>query len=136
MVDEELKSKMMSKIDDRSFSPEDLPEFLKLFAEIATESDDIKDEISGWDRSLQFVIEGVGDYCLTVKDAVFTLTAGKVPEPDITLSMAANTAAGVFTGEIDATSAYMGGDLKVMGPLPDAVKFRTLTEIVREELEG
>lgn len=136
MVDEELKSKMMAKIDDRSFSPEDLPEFLQLFAEVATESDDIKDEISGWDRKLQFVIDGVGEFCLTVQDQVFSLIKGKVPEPDITLTMAANTAAGVFTGEIDATSAYMGGDLKVMGPLPDAVKFRTITEIVREELEG
>jgi hypothetical protein len=29
----------------------------------------------------------------------------------------------------------MNNELKVIGPLPDAVKFRTLTELVRDELE-
>ena len=60
---------------------------------------------------------------------------GEIDEPDVTLEMNGDTAAGVFTGEIDATSAYMSGDLKITGPLPDAVKFRTLTELVREEME-
>ena len=49
--------------------------------------------------------------------------------------MDADTAVGIFSGEIDATSAYMNNDLKVVGALPDAVKFRTLTELVRDELE-
>jgi hypothetical protein len=29
----------------------------------------------------------------------------------------------------------MSGDLKVIGALPDAVKFRTVIEIIRDEME-
>jgi putative sterol carrier protein len=49
--------------------------------------------------------------------------------------MNASVGVGIFSGDVDATSAYMAGDLKVVGPLPDAVKFRTITEMVREAIE-
>jgi len=49
--------------------------------------------------------------------------------------MTAEMAAGIFTGQVDATAAYMNGDLKVDGNLPDAIKFRTLVDLIREELD-
>jgi putative sterol carrier protein len=136
MVDDDLKQRLVSKIDDRSFGPEDLPDYLQLFVQVCNESDDIADEVAGYDRKLAFEVDGVGDFYIKVEDGKFSSEKGKIDDPDITLTMGSNTACGIFTGEIDATSAYMGGDLKVQGPLPDAVKFRTITEMVREELEG
>jgi putative sterol carrier protein len=136
MVNDELKQKMKEKIDAGDFGPGDLPEYFQLMGEVCNESDDIKDEIEGWNRKFQFHLEGIEDEWLTVEDGKFTFGAGKMDgEPDITLEMQARTAAGIFTGEIDATSAYMAGDLKVNGPLPDAVKFRTIVELIREELD-
>lgn len=135
MVDKALKEKLMVKIDDGTFGPADLLEYLTIFVDVANESDDIHEEADGWDRILQFKINGIDDFFMSVMKGKFCVTKGTNPNPDVTLTMVDNTAAGIFTGELDATSAYMSGDLKVQGPLPDAVKFRTITEMVREEIE-
>ena len=135
MVDEELKEKIMAKIDDGSFGVDDLEEYMKLFLSIANDTEDVQEEVEGWNRLFAFKLTGSENFWLKVEDGKFSYGKGEVNNQDITLECTGETAAGVFTGEIDATSAYMSGDLKVQGPLPDAVKFRTITELVREELD-
>ncbi|MHA1765705.1 MAG: SCP2 sterol-binding domain-containing protein [Promethearchaeota archaeon] len=132
MVDKEA---LMDKIESGTFGIEDLEDYLTLFLEISNESEDIQEEVEGWNRVLQIKLSDTDNFWLKIEEGKFTAGKGDAGESDITLEMSGETAAGVFTGEIDATSAYMSGDLKIIGPLPDAVKFRTLTELVREELE-
>ncbi|UYP47232.1 hypothetical protein NEF87_003517 [Candidatus Lokiarchaeum ossiferum] len=134
-LDEEKKQALLDKIDDGSFSSEDLDDYLELFMEVCNESEDIEEEVDGWDRTFQIKMEDKDDFYFMIEECKFSVKKGTHEDPDITLEMSADTAAGIFSGEIDATSAYMGGELKIIGPLPDAVKFRTLTELVREELE-
>ena len=129
------KEALLSKIEDGEFSIDDLPEFLKVFKEICDGSEDVEEEVEDWNKKFQITISDSDDFWFEVLDSKFTYAMGTIDEPDVTLEMNGDTAAGVFTGEIDATSAYMSGDLKIIGPLPDAVKFRTLTELVREEME-
>lgn len=129
------KEALMNKIEDGDFSIADLPEFLEVFQEICNESEDVEEEIEDWDRKFQITLSDADNFWFKLEDGKFSYAMGEIDEPDVTLEMNGETAAGVFTGEIDATSAYMSGDLKIIGPLPDAVKFRTLTEIVREEME-
>lgn len=129
------KEKLMEKIEDGDFSIADLPEFLAVFKEICNESEDVAEEVEDWDRKFQINLSDADNFWFKIEDGKFDYGMGEIEEPDVTLEMNGETAAGVFTGEIDATSAYMSGDLKIIGPLPDAVKFRTLTELVREEME-
>ncbi len=49
--------------------------------------------------------------------------------------MEAALAAGIFTGQADATAAYMNGQFKIDGNLPDAIKFGALVELVFSELD-
>ena len=129
------KEALLNKIEDGEFSIADLPEFLEVFKQICDESEDVEEEIEDWNRKFQIKMADADDFFFEILDGKFTYGMGEIDEPDVTLEMNGDTAAGVFTGEIDATSAYMSGDLKIIGPLPDAVKFRTLTELVREEME-
>ncbi len=134
MVDDSVKEAMLEKIESGSFGIADIGEYMKLFAEVANESEDVEEKLEDWDRVFCFSMEGADDFGMKVEEAKITIIA-KPEESDVELTMSGDTAAGIFTGEIDATSAYMSGDLKITGPLPDAVKFRTITELVREELE-
>ncbi len=134
-LDEEKKQALIDKIDDGSFGSDDLDEYLELFMEVCNESEDIEEEVEGWDRKFQIIMPDKEDFHFIIEECKFSTKKGTHEDPDITLEMSADTAAGIFSGETDATSAYMGGELKIVGPLPDAVKFRTLTELVREELE-
>jgi putative sterol carrier protein len=129
------KEALMAKIDDGDFSVADLPDFLEVFQEICNTSEDVEEEVEDWERKFQIVLTDGDNFWFKIEENKFHYGMGEVEEPDVTLEMDGDTAAGVFTGEIDATSAYMSGDLKITGPLPDAVKFRTLTELVREEME-
>ncbi len=129
------KQAILDKIDDGTFGSADLDEYLVLFIEVCNESEDIQEEVEDWDRVFQIQMEGKEDFYFTIKEGKFSSATGTAADKDITLEMEAETAAGIFSGEVDATSAYMSGELKIQGALPDAVKFRTLTELVREELE-
>jgi putative sterol carrier protein len=137
MVDDELKSQLKEKMESGDFGVEDLPQYMSLFADICNDNDDIKDEVDGWNRKLQFKVEGGdNDFWMKVEDQKFELGQGQLEdEPDVIMELSVNTIVGIFSGSVDATSAYMSGDLKVTGPLPDAVKFRTITEMVRDALD-
>ena len=119
MVDDELKSQLKDKMEDGSFSSENLPQYMGLFADICNETDDIKDEVDGWDRKFQFKVEGGDDFWMIVADQHFELGQGQLSDdPDIVLELGLNTVVGIFSGNVDATSAYMSGDLKVLDHYP------------------
>ena len=129
------KSELAEKIKKGEFSISDSMDFFTVLCEIANGNDEIQDEVEGWDRNLLFDITDGPKITLLVQGGKFEVKEGEEGTPDVTLSMNSDVAVGVLSGETDATSAYMAGDLKVQGPLPDAIKFRTLTELMREALE-
>lgn len=136
MVDEGLKQRMMELVAEGSIGVDNIQDYLNLLVQISNESEEIKEECEGWARTLLFSIEGYKYLWLSIsEDAEFELGEGKLDNPDVILEMNAEVAASVFSGDIDATQAYMRNDLKIIGPIPDALKFRTLTEIVRDELK-
>jgi len=134
-IDEGLKQRMLEKVEGGTFCLEDLQDFLTLFIQVANSIDETRDEVQGFNRKFQFRLSGYPDIWLNIQGGSFEMGAGDIQAPDITLEMTAELAAGVFTGQVDATMAYMNGDLKVDGSLPDAIKFRTLVDLVREELD-
>ncbi len=135
MVDEALKAKLAEKVDEGSLTPADIPDYMALFVQICNENEEVQEEVEGWDRTFQFSIDGSDNLWMKIEGGKFSTASGDIPEPDVTLEFDSDTAVGIFSGEIDATQAYMNNELKVIGALPDAVKFRTLTELVRDELE-
>jgi putative sterol carrier protein len=89
-------------------------------------------ELEDWDRVMQFAVsDGQPFYVEFKAKKASGPTAGTHSSPDITLEADNATMMGMMKGEIDATSAYMGGQLRIQGPLPDAIKFRTIMEAAR-----
>jgi len=134
-IDEGLKQRMLEKVEGGAFCMEDLQDYLTLFTQVANNIDETRDEVRGFNRRFQFRLSGYPDMWLNIQGGIFEMGAGDIQAPDITLEMSAELASGVFTGQVDATMAYMNGDLKVDGSLPDAIKFRTLVDLIREELD-
>lgn len=99
-------------------------------------TEDIQDEVEGFNRKFQYRIDSKPYAWMTITDGKFQMASGEIETVDITLDMSSELAIGVFTGQVDPTAAYMNGDLKVDGILNDALLFRTILDIVQEELEG
>ena len=49
---------------------------------------------------------------------------------DLTLELVGTAAVDIFSGEVDAESAFTSGALKLQGDLNDAIRFNTLLELV------
>jgi len=140
MANEELKAKMFDKIEEGEFEVADMADYMTLFCEIANESADVQEEVEDWDRNFRVILDGGTDFWLQIDGGIFEWTPenGSNPAsaaPLITLKSSAADAAAIFTGERDATAAYMSGVLKIEGELTDAVKLRSIIEIIREEIE-
>ena len=135
MINQELKETLNEKIQEGEFDVEDIPAYLDLFCQMGNEIEDLQEEVEGWNRRIQFVMAGLGTHWLTVEDGQFATGAGALDDANVVLEVTAVNAAQIFSGDKDAKAAYMSGDLKVEGDLPDAVKVQTLIEIVVEEIE-
>lgn len=135
MINEEIKETLNEKIQEGEFDVADIPAYLTLFCQMGNEVEDLQEEVEGWDRRIQFELDGLGTYWLTIQDGEFSGGEGPLEDANLTLILAASEAALVFAGDKDAKAAYMSGGLKVKGDLPDAIKVQSLIEIVAEEIE-
>ncbi len=135
MIDAELKTTMHEKIESGDFAPADIPAYLKLFCQIASATGDVQDEAAGWDRKIQFQLEGADNVWIAVQGGQFDEGAGAVENPDLILALTAQNAALMFSGQKDAKVAYQAGALKITGKIPDALKLQTILGIVNEEIE-
>ena len=135
MIEHDTRTRMREKIEEGSFGAADLPEYLALFCETAAATEDIQEEVDGWDRCIHLALEGCDDAWVAVSGGQFTTGASAPEQPDLTLRMAGAEAARIFAGEKDAKASYLAGALKVEGPLPDAVRFQTIVGLVIEALD-
>ena len=136
ILNEELRQRLAKKISEGEFTATDLSDFLTVFCETCNESDDIQSEVKTWSARLLFDITDGEKFWLRVDNGSFTCGSGDIEAPDTTLRTSGDVAARVFTGDKDATAAYMEGSLKIDGKLSEALKLRGIIANVLEQLQG
>lgn len=136
MVDEELKQKMIDKIQSDEFGVEDIDDYMNLFCQIANESDAVQDEVKGQfaNKTLVFYIDDFKTKTLKLRDCVFSIEDTDSEEWDSTVKTSAENFAGLISGQKDGNSLYMSGQLEVHGGLPNIIKFQTILQVIIEEL--
>ena len=134
-IDPELRDSILDRIEEGSLAMKDLKDYFTVFTQICNNTEDIQDEVEGFNRTFLIKIDGTPFAWLSIRDLKFEAASGGVEKPDISLSMSKKIALEIFSGQTDATAAYMNGDLKVDGAINDAIQFRTILELVQDELE-
>ena len=123
-----------AKVESKEFDAKDLPLFLAALEEIGTSNEDLIDELEDTeDVTIMFNVPGVVQAYIQIKDGKLTAKEGSIDDADVTLEMTEEVGKNLFTGETDAASAYMSGDLKIIGEMAKAMKLRSLIEIAGEE---
>jgi len=124
MVDEALINELKEKLDAGAVSaePEDALKCFELYNQIANEMEDLKEELEDMDISVQIILTDV-DKKYWIKAQEGKLSYGDVDNPSFTFSATKEIGIGMLFGEVDATSAYMAGDITVEGNLQDANLF-------------
>ena len=137
MVDESLLNELKQMREKGASAPSDV---LKLFAvakQLSSESEDMKEEIDDMDSiTVQFIMNDI-DYKWWVKmgEGSFDYAEGEDPDPSVTLSSSKENIGNMFSGEADATSLYMSGELTIDGNLQDAIAFGEVLGLMQEALE-
>jgi putative sterol carrier protein len=80
---------------------------------------------AGMSNSYLFDIEGEGQWKVDVADGTVSVTEGG-GEADVTLASSAETFEKIASGDLNPTSAYMSGKLKIKGDMGAAMKLQKL----------
>ncbi len=95
----------------------------EFFESLAGRIDSAK--IAGMSNSYLFDVEGAGQWKVDVKDGSVTVTEG-ADDADVTLSMSDENFEKMVARELNPTTAYMTGKLKVKGDMGAAMKLQKL----------
>ncbi|TXT65483.1 MAG: hypothetical protein BAJALOKI3v1_100054 [Promethearchaeota archaeon] len=138
MVDENLLMEMKEKFEG---GPEaaDIDDTLKafeLYSQLAEKSEYLKEEIEDMNIAVQMIISDKDKkFWVKVNEGDMEYGEGELEDPSFTFTANFETGAGLLFGEIDATSAYMAGDITVEGNLQDAMAFQEIIELALEAFE-
>jgi putative sterol carrier protein len=138
MVDESLL-KDLKAAQDAGASAASVDDMMKVFdfiKQVSTQNEDLKEELEDMDIAIQMVITDADKkFWLSVKEGDLDFGDGEVDNPSFTMSSNLEVGAGILMGEVDATSAYMAGDITVEGNLQDAMAFQEIIELALEAYE-
>ena len=93
------------------------------YATKANASAEAKSQMAGWNKVVQFAVEGEGDFYLKFENGVCTFHEGKHEKPDVTLKGPEDVFYKMLTRELDQTKAYFAKQYTIEGSMSDAMKF-------------
>lgn len=137
MVDEALANEVRKIRDEGMSDSKDILKIFELMKQASAELDDLKEELEDIDQFVgQLVIEDKGfKWWAKIGDGIFDYGEGEGEDPSFTMSANWDTMSGLMSGEIDGTSAYMSGDLKIEGNLQDTMAFGEYLAFAAETLQ-
>ena len=139
MVDEALANEVREMRDKGTMAddPKNVLKIMELMKQASAEIDDLKEELEDIDLFIgQMVVEDKDfKWWVKIGDGVFDYGEGEGDDPSFTLSANWETMGGLMSGEVDGTSAYMSGDLKIEGNLQDTMAYGEYLQFAAETLE-
>ncbi len=97
--------KFVKKLESKEIEAKDLTLFLAALEEIARTNEDLQDELEdAVDTVIQFIVPGVFQAYIEIKDGKLTVGEGIMDNADILLELTEEECKGIFTGETDLFS--------------------------------
>ena len=81
---------------------------------------------AGMNNTYVFDIQGAGQWTVRLDDGKVSVTEGAAGDPDCTITSSQQNFERIVAGDLNPTSAYMTGKLKVKGDMGAALKLQKL----------
>lgn len=105
---------------------------LRVFVHFLNRTPQVRDMLEGWNRTLQFNLEGEPPFYVVVENERASMGRGTADDPDLVLSAPSPLFMGIITNQVNADEAFMNKKYEVVGAPGDATRFRVLGERVQE----
>jgi len=109
---------------------------VKSLEEIAKVDEEFQEDLEDLEGTIQWKIGNIRAY-LVIEDGKYSFVMdAEAEDPDVTMILEdIDFARQFFSGEVDGTSAYMSGDLKIEGDLQLTMSYGSLAEYITDYLE-
>jgi len=104
----------------------------KNFVELANKSAEAKGIMTGWDKVVQFIVDGDDDFYIKTEGGTASFNMGVHESPSVTLKGSEEVFYKMLTGELDQTRAYFAKQYTIEGSMSDAMKFGRLGPAARK----
>jgi putative sterol carrier protein len=135
-MDKKLALEIKEMYDNKKVSekPENLLkiyEFVKQFSAVNEELQEELEDINEFSTQIH-ISEPEFKCWVKLGDGKFNYGEGEIDNPSFTLSCTQDIMGGMMQGDIDSTSAYMAGDLKIDGNLQDSMAYGEFLSLAME----
>lgn len=109
---------------------------VKSLEEIAKVDEDFQEDLEDLEGTIQWKIGNIRAYQV-IEDGKYSFVMdAEAEDPDVTMILEdIDFARQFFSGEVDGTSAYMSGDLKIEGDLQMTMSYGSLADYITDYLE-
>lgn len=109
---------------------------VKSLEEIAKVDEEFQEDLEDLEGTIQWKIGNIRAYQV-IEDGKYSFVMdAEAEDPDVTMILEdIDFARKFFSGEVDGTSAYMSGDLKIEGDLQLTMSYGSLAEYIQDYLE-
>jgi len=137
MVDEKLIKELKEMREKGASKPSDALKMYEFIKQVVEEDEDLKEELEDMDETkVQMIVTDANyKYYVVLGEGKFDYAEGEVDDPGVTMSATGAIWAGLASGELDSTSAYMSGDLVIEGNLQDAIAYGEILSMAMENME-
>ena len=120
--------------------PENLLKIYEFVKQLSAENEELQEELEEINEFKAQIHISEPEFKCWVKlgDGKFDYGEGEIDDPAFTLACTQEIMGGMMQGDINSTSAYMSGDLKIDGSLQDSMaygEFLSLAMELSQELE-
>ncbi len=105
------------------------------FVKLANNTPKAKEQMEGWDKVVQFIIEGEEDFYIKTEEGKASFHIGEHESPDVTLKGPEEVFYKMLTRELDMTKAYFARKYRIEGSMGAAMKFGRIATAVAKAQE-
>ena len=92
--------------------------------------------MKGWDREIQFDVEGMSPFYVLVQGGRASVIKGKSEKPDLTIKSSTANLRRIIRGEVNFEEAFIRKQIDAIGSIRDAAIFKRIFGVILESHKG
>ncbi len=113
----QTQDEILQKIGEDRLTSSDIPFYYELYCDIAKNSNEIQEDIKGWNATIYFECGDHADHWVKIEDGTVCFGQGKIRNPEVIYKVTEDSAVKLLSGESDTFFEIYHSNLFISGNL-------------------